>query len=84
MSVIYEEFCILEEAGERPDPVEFCRRYPHWQHSLELQLRVDSELRAVATRVTSALALPEPGDCFQGFRIDSILARRHIKRLPGA
>ena len=73
VSVIYEEFCLLEEAGERPDPEEFCRRYPQWGDSLELQLRVDSELSELARCVPSAPPLPEPGDTFQGFRLDSIL-----------
>ena len=75
VSVIYEEFCLLEEVGRRLDLEQFCRRYPRWRHSLELQLRVDSELREIAGRVSSPSPLPQPGDLFQGFRIDSILGR---------
>ena len=75
VSVIYEEFCLLEEAGERPDPEEFCQRYPQWGDSLGLQLRVDCELTQVAKCAPPARPMPEPGDTFQGFRIDSILGR---------
>ena len=71
--MIYEEFCLLEEAGEHPDPEEFCRRYPEWGDSLELQLRVDSELSEIARCFPPAPLLPEPGDTFQGFHVDSIL-----------
>ena len=75
ISLIYEEFCLLQEAGGSPDPEEFCRRYPRWRDSLELQLRVHRELSAAASCVSSAPPLPEPGDCFHGFHIDSILGR---------
>src|SRR5262249_57343782 len=33
LSLIYEEFCLLEEAGECPEPEDFCRRYARWKDS---------------------------------------------------
>ena len=30
MLVIYEEYCLREEAGEEVDPEEFIARFPHW------------------------------------------------------
>jgi serine/threonine protein kinase len=73
VSLIYEEFCLLEESGANPDPEEFSHRYLEWRDSLELQLRVDVELCELARRVSPAPAFPEPGDTFQGFLVDSIL-----------
>ena len=75
VSLIYEEFCLLEEAGECPDPEEFCQRYPGWRDSLEVQLRCHRELSGLACDTRSAQSLPEPGEDWHGFRIDSILGR---------
>jgi len=75
VSLIYEEFVLLEETGATVDAEEFCRRYPRWRESLELQLRIHRELRASAGYAPAARPLPEPGDCFHGFRIESILGR---------
>ncbi len=72
VSLIYEEYCLLEKAGERPDVEEFCRHYPRWRDSLELQLKCHRELNEA---VGDMPPLPKPGDHFHGFRIDSILGR---------
>ena len=34
VSLVYEEFCLLEERGERPEPEAFCDRYEPWRDSL--------------------------------------------------
>jgi serine/threonine protein kinase len=73
LSLIYEEFCLLEEVGECPDPEGFCRRYPLWEDSLEVQLRVHRELSRFANGRLPTPPPLEPGDCFHGFRIESIL-----------
>src|SRR4051794_39804986 len=39
LSLIYEEFCLLEEQGEPPDTESFCRRYAPWRDSLASQLK---------------------------------------------
>jgi serine/threonine protein kinase len=75
VSLIYEEFCLLEEAGDRPDPEEFCRRYLRWRDSLSLQLRVHRKLSEAVGCIRTPAPLPRPGDCFHGFRIHSILGR---------
>src|SRR5215467_3450909 len=47
--VIYEEFCLREEQGEKPDTTEFYRRFPQWHDALAVVLechhlfRSDSE-----------------------------------------
>jgi serine/threonine protein kinase len=75
LSLIYEEFCLLEEAAELPNPEAFCQRYPSWRDSLELQLKCHRELRDLASNGRSAQPLPESGESWNGFRIDSILGR---------
>jgi serine/threonine protein kinase len=72
VSLIYEEYCLLEEAGDCPDAAEFCRRYPQWRDSLELQLRCHREL---GQALGEARPLPRPGDRFHGFRIVGVLGR---------
>lgn len=75
VSLIYEEFCLLEEAAEIPDPEEFCERYAPWRDSLEVQLKCHRELSELASHVRSAPPLPKSGEYWNGFRIDSILGR---------
>src|SRR5262249_15179585 len=75
LSLIYEEFCLLEDAGECPDLEDFCRRYPRWRDSLELQLRIHLQLSEAAREAPSPPRLPAPGDDFHAFRIDSVLGR---------
>src|SRR4051794_3840039 len=38
VSLVYEEFCLREEQGERIDPERFCDRYAPWRDSLISQL----------------------------------------------
>ena len=75
VSLIYEEFCLLEEAAEAPSAKKFCDRYAPWRGSLELQLQCHRELHELAGDVRPAPSLPEPGAHWNGFRIDSILGR---------
>src|SRR6516164_462616 len=39
VSLIYEEFCLMEEGGRVPDVESFCGRYPRWKDSLTAQLQ---------------------------------------------
>ncbi len=75
VSLIYEEFCLLEEAGEDPDPEDFCERYPRWKESLEVQLQCHRQLNAVPRDPRSSPPLPQPGDEWHGFKIDRVLGR---------
>ena len=75
VSLIYEEFCLLEEAAEVPNPEEFCRRYAPWRDSLELQLKCHREMRELAGDVRSVPPALTSGESWNGFRIDSILGR---------
>src|SRR4051812_10181312 len=47
LSLIYEEFCLREEQGERPEAESFCRRYEPWRDSLASQLKYHQLLSRV-------------------------------------
>jgi serine/threonine protein kinase len=74
VSLIYEEFCLREERGERPDPEEFAARYAPWHDSILSQLRCHSLLSQVVAP-TATPRFPEPGERFGGFRLGEVLGR---------
>jgi serine/threonine protein kinase len=73
VSLAYEEYCLREEQGEWLDPDQFCDRYLPWRDSLASQMRYHRLLSLVIPSAAPAVRLPEPGEHFGGFRIDSIL-----------
>ena len=73
LSLIYEEFCLREERGERLDPEQFCDRYPMWRDSLASQLRYHQMLSRVVG--TPPPRFPEPGERFEQFEIVSALGQ---------
>ncbi len=73
VSLVYEEYCLREEQGERLDPDQFCDGYAPWRDSLASQLRHHRLLNRVKPPVPPAVSYPEPGERFGGFRIDSVL-----------
>ncbi len=75
ISIIYEEFCLLEENGEAPSSVEFCERYEPWRDSLASQLVHHRELSRIAGVVTPKVRFPVPGERFASFRLRSILGK---------
>jgi len=81
VSLAYEEYCLLEECGERPEPGEFCDRYLPWRESLASQLRYHRLLSQVAPRSRPAAGYPEPGARFGGFLIESVLGRGGMARV---
>jgi serine/threonine protein kinase len=74
ISLIYEEFCLLEEIGAEPDPDRFCARYPTWHDSLVSQLRYHRLLSSVVAPLSQP-SFPQPGGRFGPFRLESILGR---------
>ena len=60
LSLIYEEYCLREEAGEAPDPDSFCDRYEPWADSLASQLRYHRVLSQAAGLAAGAAAVPRP------------------------
>jgi serine/threonine protein kinase len=75
LSLIYEEFCLREEQGERPDPDGFCQKYSSWRESLESQLRYHHLLSRVSSPPAPPVRFPEPGEFFEEFRLESLLGQ---------
>ena len=73
VSLIYEEFCLLEEGGERLDAAQFCARYEPWRDSLESQLGYHRLLSQAAGTAPPKPRFPEPGDYFEEFHLHSKL-----------
>jgi serine/threonine protein kinase len=80
ISLVYEEFCLLEELGEHPDTVQFCARYAPWRDSLESQLRYHHQL-------SQAIGPPPPprfpalGDYFEEFQLREVLGQGGAARV---
>ncbi len=75
VSLAYEEFCLREEYGERPDPDAFCERLAPWQDSLYSQLRYHDAFSRLVTPDERAYCFPRPGDRFLSFNLDMELGR---------
>ncbi|HEU5119209.1 MAG TPA: hypothetical protein VFT74_21645, partial [Isosphaeraceae bacterium] len=78
ISLLYEEYCLLEEGGQAPPVDHFCEQYRSWADSLASQLRYHRLLSQVAmvpsATKTSPPAYPQPGQSFAGeFLIRRIL-----------
>ncbi|RUL88875.1 serine/threonine-protein kinase [Tautonia sociabilis] len=82
LSLIYEEFCLREEAGEAPDPDSFCERYAPWRDSLASQLNYHRMLsQAVGVPPGTPPRYPEPGEHFLRFRLRSVLGQGGAARV---
>ncbi len=76
LSLVYEEYCLQEEYGGRPDTADFCARYAPWADSLESQLRYHRVLSQVAgSPPPKAPIFPGLGDHFGPFLILKELGR---------
>ncbi len=75
VSIIYEEFCLLEENGESPSAAEFCEVYEPWRDSLASQLVYHRELSQIAGAPTPTVRYPLPGERFASFHLRSILGK---------
>ncbi len=75
ISLVYEEYCLREEAGDGPDVAEFCARYEPWKDSLASQLRCHLELSQLAGIAPRAPRYPKPGALFEKFRLRSVIGR---------
>ncbi|MDX2037979.1 MAG: protein kinase [Isosphaeraceae bacterium] len=75
LSLIFEEYCLQEEAGREPETSEFCRRYASWGDSLHDQIVLHRGLSRFQRAEADATEFPAPGQRFAKFELDSILGR---------
>ncbi len=75
ISLVYEEFCLLEENDASPTVSEFCNRYLPWRDSLLSQIGYHRELSQIVGTIRPKVSFPEVGDRFVTFRLDSLLGR---------
>jgi serine/threonine protein kinase len=81
LSLIYEEFCLHEEAGERLNAEEFCARYADWKGSLARLLRFHRAISRVDGESGPPPRFPAPGELFVEFVILSELGRGGAARV---
>jgi eukaryotic-like serine/threonine-protein kinase len=79
LDLIYQEFVLRRDHGERPDPHEFIARFPDLAESLMLQLGLDAAI-APTTRVLNEREQPAPNACdpietIDGYEILDLLGR---------
>ena len=81
VSLVYEEFCLLEESGEHPDCREFCELYGPWRDSLASQLAYHRELSRAVGAESPAVTFPEVGERFDKYQLHSILGVGGVARV---
>ena len=81
ISLIYEEFCLLEEQGRPPDVESFCDRYPAWRDSLASQLQYHHLFSQAAGLRTASPRYPEPGDHFEEYELVSLIGKGGSSRV---
>lgn len=81
LSLVYEEYCLREERGERPDAEEFCERYAPWKDSLASQLRYHRVISQVVGGPPPPVRFPMAGEAFEHFRICDELGRGGAARV---
>jgi serine/threonine-protein kinase len=60
VELIYTEFVVREELGQRPTPEEFYARFPHWRDRLQRQFQVHELMRDQLHAETRPAAVHEP------------------------
>jgi serine/threonine protein kinase len=81
LSLIYEEFCLNEEAGRAPDVDSFCDRYPDWKSSLASQLQYHRLISKAAGLNPAPPRFPEAGENFEEFHLQSLLGTGGTSRV---
>src|SRR5438552_131897 len=79
----YDEYCLLREAGQSPDPDVFCERYPGLQASLRKLLEAHQFLEDNSQLLAEEAppAWPALGDTFLGFELNRELGRGAFARV---
>lgn len=81
LSIVYEEYCLRVEHGERPDTQEFCGRYAPWKDSLESQLKYHRVISKAIGPKPPPTRFPLEGERFERFTIGTVLGRGGAARV---
>ncbi len=81
ISLIYEEYCLREERGDRLDVESFCNRYPDWRDSLASQLRYHRLLSQAAGLQPPKPRFPEAGEGFEEFVLRTQIGKGGYSRV---
>jgi len=81
ISLIYEEYCLREERGDRPDVESFCDRYPDWRDSLASQLRYHRLLSQAVGLPPPKPRFPESGESFEEFALRTQIGKGGYSRV---
>jgi serine/threonine protein kinase len=83
LDLAYDEYCRLIEAGQAPDPDEFCARYPTFGSALRLAIEARAFFSANPSYLEEKkpVAWPGPGETFLGFRLLRELGRGAFARV---
>ena len=75
LSLIYEEFCLLEEGHRAPSVSDFCSRYSPWRDSLASQLNYHREFSQIVGKERPKVRYPSVGERFASYELRSILGK---------
>ncbi|GIW89540.1 MAG: hypothetical protein KatS3mg108_3864 [Isosphaeraceae bacterium] len=87
VGLLYEDYCLREEAGEQPDPAEYLRRFPSLAPSLSRLLAIHQLVGSSTSTLfrrtchDTAPALPEAGQTIGGFLLQEELGRGGLARV---
>lgn len=83
LDLAYEEYCLRREAGENPDPEEFCGYFPAYRSSLKRLLAAHQFLADNSDLLTlsSPVRWPEVGERFGDFTLIRELGRGSFARV---
>ena len=75
LSLVYEEFCLLEDHQANPSVGEFCLRYAPWRDSLISQLVYHREFSQLVGSDHSGVDYPAIGSRFATYQLRSVLGK---------
>jgi serine/threonine protein kinase/tetratricopeptide (TPR) repeat protein len=81
ISLIYEEYCLLEERGHSPDVASFCDRYPAWRDSLVSQLQYHRLFSQAAGFRQANPRYPEVGEKFEEYELVALIGKGGSSRV---
>jgi serine/threonine protein kinase len=81
VSLVYEEFCLLDDSGEGPDSQEFCETYSPWRDSLTQQFAYHRDLGHSWDLDPHSSPFPALGSQFDKYKLIRILGSGAVARV---